>query len=101
MKRNPLNIVFNHEQNQIFHNFELKNKALVIVLKFEPTFSKSYQMMFEGCIENNAEKQMVSHIFNDGGHRFWLQGLLNLLTRERNANYVAAILLYILKFLSV
>ena len=44
---------------------------------------------------------MVSCISSDGGHRFWLQGSFNLLTRERKANYVAAILLRILEFLSV
>ena len=80
---------------------QLENKALVIVLEFEPTLSESYQMIFEGCFENNAEKQMVSHISGDGVHRLWLQGPFNLLTRERRANYVAAILLCILEFLSV
>ena len=80
---------------------QLKNKALVIVLESEPTLSKSYQMIFEGCFENNAEEQMVSHISGDGGHRLWLQEPFNLLTRERRANYVAAILLRILEFLSV
>ena len=44
---------------------------------------------------------MVSRIFGDGGHRLWLQGPFNLLTRERRANYIAAILLHILEFLSV
>ena len=58
-------------------------------------------MIFEGCFENNAEEQMVSHISGDGGHRVWLQGPFNLLTRERRANYVVAILLCILEFLSV
>ena len=58
-------------------------------------------MVFEGCFENNAEEQMVSHISGDEGHRLWLQGPFNLLTRERRANYVAAILLRILEFLSV
>ena len=58
-------------------------------------------MIFEGCFENNAEEQMVSCIFSDGGHRLWLQRPFNLLTRERVANYVAAILLCILGFLSV
>ena len=38
----------------------------MIVLKSEPTFSKSYQMVFEGCFENNAEEQMVSRISGDG-----------------------------------
>ena len=34
----------------------LKNKALVIMLDFEPTLSGSYQMVFKGCFENNAEE---------------------------------------------
>ena len=80
---------------------QLENKVLVIVLEFEPTLSGSYQMVFEGCFENNAEEQMVSRISGDGGYRLWLQGPFNLLTRERRANYVAAILLRILEFLSV
>ena len=80
---------------------QLKNKALVIVMESEPTLFGSYQMIFEGCFENNAEEQMVSLIYGDGGHRFWLQGPFNLLTRERIANYVVAILLCILQFLSV
>ena len=58
-------------------------------------------MVFEGCFENNAKEQMMSHIFGDGGHCLWLQGPLNLLTRERRANYVATIFLCILELLSV
>ena len=58
-------------------------------------------MVFERCFENNAEEQMVSRIFGDGGHRLWLQGPFNLLTREQRANYVAEIYLHILEFLSV
>ena len=58
-------------------------------------------MVFEGCFENNVEKQMVSRISSDEGHRFWLQGPFNLLTREQRANYVTAILLCILEFLSL
>ena len=80
---------------------QLENKALVIVLESEPTLYGSYQMIFEGCFENNAEEQMVSCISGDGGHRLWLQRPFNLLTRERRANYVAAIFLRILEFLSV
>ena len=80
---------------------QLKNKALVIVLESESTLSGSYQMVFEGCFENNVEEQMVSRISGDGGHRLWLQGPFNLLTRKRRANYVVAILLRILEFLSV
>ena len=80
---------------------QLENKALVIVLRSEPTLSRSYQMVFEGCFENNTEEQMVSRISGDAGHRLWFQEPFNLLTRERRANYVAAILLRILEFLSV
>ena len=61
--------------------------------------SESYQMVFEGCFENNAEEQMVGRISGDRGHRFWLQGLFNLLTTEQRANYVVAIC--ILEFLSI
>ena len=63
--------------------------------------SGSYQMVFEGCFENNTEEQMVSRISGDEGHCLWLQGPFNLLTKEQRTNYVAAILLHILKFLSV
>ena len=106
MKRRPLTVVFNHEQSQVFHNFslpvlQLVNKALVIMLESEPMFSRSYQMVFEGCFQNNPEKQIVSRISGDRGHRLWLQGPFNLLIRERRANYVAAILLRILEFLSI
>ena len=58
----------------------------MIVLECELTLSGSYQMVFEGCFENNAEEQMVSRISNDGGHCLRLQGSLNLLIRERRAN---------------
>ena len=61
---------------------QLENKALVIVLKSERTFSGSYQIVFERCFENNAKEQMVSRISDDRGHSFWLQELFNLLTRE-------------------
>jgi hypothetical protein len=80
---------------------QLENKTLVIVLESEPTLSRGYQMIFEGCFENNNEEQMVTRFSSEIGHRFWLQGPLNVLTRERRANYIATILLRILEFLSV
>ena len=93
MKRSPLNVVFNHEQSQVFYNLHCQfcnwkksNKALIIVLKSEPTLSGSYQMVFERCFENNAKEQMMSRIFGNGGHCFWLQRLFNLLTKEQRAN---------------
>ena len=58
-------------------------------------------MVFEGYFENNAEEQMVSRIFGDEDHRLWLQGPLNLLTREQRANYIATILLRILEYLNI
>ncbi|KAG0577128.1 hypothetical protein KC19_5G133000 [Ceratodon purpureus] len=80
---------------------QLDNRALVIVLESEPTLSGNYQMVFEGCFENNNEGQMVSSISSEVGHRFWLQGQLNLLTRERRASFIAVVILRILEFLSV
>ena len=59
---------------------QLENKSLVIVLESEPTLSRSYQMVFEGCFENNPKEQIVSHISGDEGHHLWLQGPFNLLT---------------------
>ena len=35
---------------------QLENKALIIVLKSAPTLFGSYQMVFEGCFENNAKE---------------------------------------------
>ena len=58
-------------------------------------------MVFEGCFENNAEGQMVSCISSDGDHHLWFQRPLNLLIREQRTNYVAAILLRVLEFLSI
>ena len=45
---------------------QLKNKALVIVLESKPTLFGSYQMVFEGCFENNAGEQMISRISGEG-----------------------------------
>ena len=44
---------------------QLENKALVIVLKSEPTLSRSYQMVFEGCFKNNTGEQLMSCIYVD------------------------------------
>ena len=65
---------------------QLESKALIIVLESKPTLSGSYQMVFEGCFENNAGEQMVSRISGDRGHRLWFQGPFNLLTRKRRTN---------------
>jgi hypothetical protein len=44
---------------------------------------------------------MVSRLSDEVGHRLLLQGLLNHLGGERQANYMAAIFRKILKFLYV
>ena len=61
---------------------QLENKALVIVLKSEPMLYDRYQMMFEGCFENNTKEHMISHISSNKDYCLWLQGPLDLLTRE-------------------
>ena len=35
------------------------------MLEFEPTLSESYQMVFEGCFENNVEEQIVCRMSGD------------------------------------
>jgi hypothetical protein len=44
---------------------------------------------------------MVTRVSSEVGHRLWLQGSLNHLSRERRSNYIASILLRILEFLDV
>ena len=61
MKQDFLNVVFNHEENQVFNNFHyhffwLENKALVILLKSDPTILGSYLMVFKRCFEKNIEE---------------------------------------------
>jgi hypothetical protein len=58
-------------------------------------------MVFEGCFENHNEEQRVSRISSEVGNRLWLQGPLNLLTREQRASFIAAVILRILEFLNV
>lgn len=80
---------------------QLDKKALVIVLESEPALSGSYQMVFEGCFENTTERSTVTRVSSEVGHRLWLQGSLNHLSRERRSNYIASLLLRILEFLDV
>ena len=61
---------------------QLNNKTFVIVLESEPMLLKSYQMVFEECFENNTKERIVNCILNKEGHRLWLQGPFNFLTRE-------------------
>jgi hypothetical protein len=76
-------------------------RALVIVLEAEAMFVEGHQVVFEGCFENTNVGHMVTRLFDDIGHRLWLQGPLNQLGGERRANYIADVLRRILEFLHV
>jgi len=41
----------------------------MIILESEPTLSENYQIVFEGCFENNSEEQMVSCISSEVDQR--------------------------------
>jgi hypothetical protein len=82
-------------------SLRLDARALVIVLEVEATLSGGHQVIFEGCFENTNEGQMVSRFSNENGHRLWLQGPLNHLSRERRTSFIAAVLRRILEFLNI
>jgi hypothetical protein len=76
-------------------------RMLVIVLEVEAMFVEGHQVVFEECFENTNAGHMVTRLFDDIGHRLWLQGPLNHLGGERRANYIADVLRRILEFLHV
>jgi hypothetical protein len=80
---------------------QLNARTLVIVLEAETMLVKGHQVVFEGCFENTNAGYMVIRLFDDIGHRFWLQGPLNHLGGEWRANYIAEVLRRILEFLHV
>ena len=82
-------------------SIQLDTRTLVIVLEAESTLSGGYQMIFEGCFENNIERRMVSRISSEVGHRLWLQGQLSHLSSQRRASFVSEVILQILEFLHV
>jgi hypothetical protein len=79
----------------------LDAKALVIVLEAEAMLVGDHQVVLEGCFENTNAGHMVTRLFDDVGHRLWLQGPLNHLGGKRRANYIAEVLRRILEFLHV
>ena len=76
-------------------------RALVIILKFEALLIDDHQVVFEGSFENNNEVQTVTRLFDDIGHRLYLQDPLNHLGSEWRASYIALVLHQILEFLHV
>ena len=82
-------------------NLQPDAKALVIILEAEAMLIGSHQLVFEGCFQNTNEGQMVNYLFDEVSYRFWLQGPVNYLSGERQANYITTILQEILEFLYV
>jgi hypothetical protein len=68
------------------------SKNLVIILKVEAMLIGGHQVVFERCFQNTNEGHMVSHLFDEIGHRLWFQGLLNYLGGERRVSYIARII---------
>jgi hypothetical protein len=64
-------------------------------------FIGGHQVMFEGCFQNTKEGQMVSRLFDEVGHYFWLQGPHNHLGGEWRTSYIVVILCKILEFLHI
>ena len=89
------------QQQLMLRSLQPDARALVIVLESEVTLSGGHQVVFEGCFENTNEGQMVSRFSNEIGHRLWLHGPLNHLSRERRASYIASVLRRIMEFLDV
>ena len=47
-------------------------RALVIVLETKALLIGGHQVVFEGCFENTNRVQMVTRLFDDIGHNFYL-----------------------------
>ena len=88
-------------QQPLLASLQPNARALVIILEAESTLSGGHEMVFEGLFENNDEGQMVSRFTNEIGHRLWLRGPLNHLTRERRAAFITSVLYRIMEFLQV
>ena len=64
----------------------------------------SREVTFEGCFEGLNDDQyycMVRPIKGSRGHQRWLEGPVNPLTKADRADYVAATIKRILKFLQM
>ena len=89
------------QQQLMLPSLQPDARALVIVLESEAMLIGGHQVVFEGCFENTNEGQMVSRFSNEIGHRLWLHGPLNHLSRERKASYIASVLRRIMEILDV
>ena len=62
---------------------------------------KCHQVIFEGCFQNTNEGHMVTHLFDNIGHRLWFQDPLNHFGSELHASYIARIFCKIFDFLHI
>ncbi|MBE3102956.1 MAG: hypothetical protein IMZ40_01840 [Bacilli bacterium] len=79
-------------------------RALVILLQVGRVEPGSREVTFEGCFEGlNIDQYycMVKPIEGSRGHQRWLEGPISPLTKADRAEYVAATVKRILKFLQM
>ena len=85
-------------------NLQPDARALVILLQVGRVEPGTREVTFEGCFEGLNEEQyycMVKPIEGSRGHQRWLEGPVNPLTKADRADYVAATVKRILKFLQM
>lgn len=85
-------------------NLQHDARALVILLQVGCVEPGSREVTFEGCFEGLNDEQyycMVRPIEGSRGHQRWLEGPVNPLTKANRADYVAATVKRILKFLQM
>lgn len=85
-------------------NLQQDARALVILLQVGCVELGSREVTFEGCFEGLNEDQFyccLKPIKGGRGHQRWLEGPINPLAKADRADYVAATLRRILKFLKM
>jgi hypothetical protein len=85
-------------------NLQRDARALVILLQVGCVEPGSREVTFERCFEGLNSDQyycMVRPIKGSRGHQRWLEGPVNPLTKADRAEYVAATIKRILKFLQM
>ena len=85
-------------------NLQHDARALVILLQVGRVEPGSREVTFEGCFEGlNIDQYYctMKPVKESRGHQRWLEGPVNPLTKADRADYVAATLKRILKFLQM
>ena len=89
-------------ENRWHGNLQRDARALVILLQVGCVEPGSREVTFEGTFEGLNDEQylyMVRPIRGSPGHSRWLKGPMNPLARANHAEYMAATIRQILKFL--